>query len=110
VALSECCADVTGPKALRASMGAVFRVPLARFDEAPGRRVALVSAGGEPLTALALDGPVTFVLGSERDGLPTDVIAACDDVCSIPLAPGAESLNVSAAGAIALHELVRGRR
>src|SRR6266516_4068999 len=46
VGLSSGCADPTGPKALRASMGAVFRVPLGRFEEAPGLRVALVAQGG----------------------------------------------------------------
>src|SRR6185437_2155072 len=51
VALSEGCADPTGPKALRASMGAVFRVPLSEFDEPTGRRVALVPRGGTPLPA-----------------------------------------------------------
>src|SRR2546428_5094203 len=49
VSLSAGCADPTGQKALRASAGAVFRVPLARFDEVPGRRIALVPRGGTPL-------------------------------------------------------------
>src|SRR5204862_6553361 len=62
LALSEGCADPTGAKALRASMGAIFRVPLRRFDEAPGRRVALVPRGGEPLDQVELGGATTFVL------------------------------------------------
>jgi len=45
-----------------------------------------------------------FVLGAEREGLPDDVVASCDVVASIPLAAGAESLNVAVAGAIALYE------
>ena len=56
VALSEGCADPTGPKAVRASMGALFRVPLVPFDDAPGRRVALVAHGGEPLHEVDLSG------------------------------------------------------
>ena len=48
-----------------------------------------------------------FVLGAEREGLPEHVIAACDAAASIPLAEGSESLNVSAAGAIALYEWKR---
>jgi TrmH family RNA methyltransferase len=107
VFLSAGCADPTGPKALRASMGAIFRVPLGRFDDAPGRRIALVPRGGRPLSEVAMDGPVTFVLGAEREGLPEDVFAACDEAASIPLAAGAESLNVAAAGAIALYERMR---
>jgi TrmH family RNA methyltransferase len=110
IALSEGCADPTGPKALRASSGAVFRVPTAEFDEAPGRRVALVAHGGKPLHELALGEGTTFVLGAERDGLPDPVIAGCDESATIPLEPGAESLNVAIAGALALYESRRSRR
>jgi TrmH family RNA methyltransferase len=105
VALSDGCADPTGPKAVRASMGAIFRVPLAEFDDAPGRRVALVAHGGEPLPGIDLDGDVTFVVGAEREGLPEEVAAACDARASIELEPGAESLNVATAAALALYEL-----
>jgi TrmH family RNA methyltransferase len=108
VALSPGCADPTGPKALRASAGAVFRVPLAGFDEPSGKRVALVSHGGTPLARLDTGVPVTYVLGAERDGLPDDLVAACDETATIPLAEGAESLNVAVAAAIALYEHRRG--
>jgi TrmH family RNA methyltransferase len=104
VALSPGCADPTGPKALRASMGSLFRVPLAGFDEAPGPRIALVPREGRPLAELDVGERVTFVLGAERMGLPHDVVANCDEVASVPIAAGAESLNVAAAGAIALYE------
>lgn len=109
VALSPGCADPTSPKALRASMGALFRVPLADFDEAPGRRVALVPRGGTPLPELALEGEVVLVLGAEREGLPEDLVAACDERATIPLPGSAESLNVAMAGTIALYELARRR-
>jgi TrmH family RNA methyltransferase len=111
VALSEGSADPTGPKAIRASMGAVFRVPVVGFDdEAPGRRVALVAHGGSPLERLELAGPTTFVLGAEREGLPENVLATCEERATIPLATDAESLNVALAGAIALYELSRRRK
>jgi RNA methyltransferase, TrmH family len=105
VELSPGCADPTGPKALRASAGAVFRVPL---GEAAGRRIGLVAHGGRPLRELDLTGgPIVFVLGSEREGLPEDVLARCDDVATIPISGSADSLNVAAAGAIALYEWSR---
>jgi TrmH family RNA methyltransferase len=107
VALSPGCADPTGPKALRASMGSLFRVPLAGFDESPAPRIALVPRDGRPLAELDLGERVTFVLGSERAGLPDDVVAGCDEVASIPIAAGAESLNVGVAGALALYERAR---
>jgi TrmH family RNA methyltransferase len=95
---------VTGPKALRASAGAVFRVPVAGFDEPSGRRVALVPEGGTPLSRIDPGVPVTYVLGAEREGLPDDVVAACDETATIPIAPTSESLNVAAAGTITLYE------
>ena len=71
VALSAGCADPTGPKALRGSMGAIFRVPLGRFDERPARGSRSSPRGGEPLAELELGERTTFVLGAEREGLPT---------------------------------------
>ena len=110
VALSSGCADPTGSKALRASAGSIFRVPTAPFDDAPGRRVALVAHGGTPLHELDLADGTTFILGAEREGLPQDVVAMCDESATIPLASGAESLNVAIAGALALYEARRRRR
>jgi tRNA G18 (ribose-2'-O)-methylase SpoU len=50
---------------------------------------------------------MTFVLGSEREGLPASLVTTCHLVGTIPLPGDAESLNVAAAGAIALYELSR---
>jgi TrmH family RNA methyltransferase len=107
VALSPGCADLTGPKALRASMGAAFRVPVSGFDAPAGRRVALVAHGGIPLPELDLEGDVVFVLGAERDGLPKDVLQRCDVLASIPQSGDIESLNVAMAGTVALYERAR---
>lgn len=109
VALSDGCADPLGPKAVRASAGAIFRVPLVPWDGG-GPRVALVAREGMPLAEVELHEPLTFVLGSERGGLPTEVVEACDAVATIPTTGEAESLNVAAAGAIALYELSRRKR
>src|SRR4051812_37392875 len=78
VALGPGSADPFGHKAVRASMGALFSVPVARVrsvEELPGRRIALVARAGEPLHALA-GGEVSVVIGAEREGLPDDVVAA----------------------------------
>jgi TrmH family RNA methyltransferase len=104
VALSPGCADPTSPKALRATAGSIWRVPLGTWDDVAGTRVALVAHGGEPLASLDLSGRVTFLLGAERDGLPEDVPRDLD--AHIPIV-GAESLNVAAAGAVALYERSR---
>ena len=104
VALSDGCADPTSPKALRASAGSIWRVPLADWDAVRGTRVGLVAHDGEPLASLPLEGRVTLLLGAEREGLPDDVERDVD--ATIPIV-GAESLNVAATGAIALYELAR---
>jgi RNA methyltransferase, TrmH family len=108
VALGPGSADPYGPHAVRASMGAVFAEPLVRADlaETPGPRAALVAHGGESLDALT--GAATLCLGAERDGLPAEVLEACDVRVTIPLRAGAESLNVAAAAAIALQRIGSG--
>ena len=104
VALSDGCADPTSPKALRASAGSIWRVPLGSWAELGGRRVALVAHGGVPLPTVDLSGRVAFLLGAERAGLPVELVR--DVEATIPIA-GAESLNVAASGAIALYERLR---
>jgi len=101
VALSDGCADPTSPKAVRASAGSLWRVPLGSWSDPAGKRVALVAHGGEELGALDLSGRLSFLLGAEREGLPVEVERDVD--ARIPIT-GAESLNVAAAGAIALYE------
>jgi RNA methyltransferase, TrmH family len=109
LALSPGCADPTGPKALRASAGAVFRVPTGRFEDAPRPWIALVPRGDAELAALEAADQATFLLGAEREGLPEDIVQRADATASIPLGPGAESLNVAVAGSIALYEWRRRR-
>jgi RNA methyltransferase, TrmH family len=106
VGVSAGCADPTSPRALRASAGAIFRVPVHGFEK-EGRCLALVAHGGTPLAEIDLAGPLTFVLGAEREGLPDEVVAACDEAATIPISAGVESLNVAAAAAIALYAAAR---
>ena len=73
VVLSEGCADPTSPKALRASAGSIWRVPLGTWDDVGGKRVALEAHGGDPLGSLELSGRITFLLGAERQGLPSSL-------------------------------------
>jgi TrmH family RNA methyltransferase len=110
VALGADCADPHSPKAVRASMGAIFSVALARVSdvgELPGERVALVADAGEPLRG-PIDGaagPITLLVGAEREGLPADILAACDRLARIPIA--SESLNAAMAATVALYEMTR---
>ena len=71
VVLSDGCADPTSPKALRASAGSIWRVPLGRVGrQSRGTRVALEAHGGEPLARSTCRDASTFLLGAEREGLP----------------------------------------
>ncbi len=106
VALGPDTADPFGPKAVRASMGAVFGVALARgVDVAalPGTKVALASGRGAPLAATDPGTETTLLIGAERVGLPEDVIEQADRVAHIPIQT--ESLNAAMAATIALYEL-----
>jgi RNA methyltransferase, TrmH family len=155
VALGPGCADPHSPKAVRASMGAIFEVALARVSdvsELPGERCALVAGSGEPIwrvgepipgagksisetrepipraekpisqvgesapeerpgtgngTAIGLESSpaLTLLVGSERVGLPEDVLQACERVAHIPIA--SESLNAAMATTVALYEMTR---
>jgi TrmH family RNA methyltransferase len=108
IVLGEGCADPLAPKAVRASMGAIFRVPIVALADAPAARgIALDARGKTPIWEADLALPVAFELGAERTGLPASIVDAADCVAAIPLAPGGESLNVAMAGAIALYELRR---
>ncbi len=103
VSLGDSSADPFSHKAVRASMGSVFSIPVVTgtsIEELPGQIVGL-SAGGEDSDLP--DGDITLVVGSEREGLTAEVEAACDLLWSIPMAGGAESLNASVAASIALY-------
>jgi RNA methyltransferase, TrmH family len=100
-------ADPFSPKAVRASMGAVFTVPLvhgAELGALPTPRVALVPGEGVALHELpAGDGEVTLLVGAEREGLPRELIAGADTVAHI--ATENHSLNATMAATLALYEL-----
>ena len=111
VVLGPGSADALSPRAVRASMGAVFAAPpvrVASVEDLPSPRIALVAHGGGPPDELA--GAGTLCLGAEREGLPDEVTDACEKLVTIPIQSGGavESLNVGAAAAIALHSIATG--
>ena len=106
-------ADPFGPKAVRASAGACYRVPvLRRADLAaaagelrPGRRlVGLAAEAGEAVGSLAGGSATALVLGSEAHGISDPEVL--DGWAHVPMPGAIESLNVAAAGAIALYALL----
>ncbi|HEX3801689.1 MAG TPA: RNA methyltransferase [Solirubrobacteraceae bacterium] len=111
VAFGAGTADPFSPKAVRASMGAIFSVPVARATPAalPGTTIALDANADRTLadvaSELSTDGEFSLLVGAERQGLPDDVIAAADHAARIPIVT--ESLNAAMAAAVALYELTR---
>ena len=111
VAVGPGSADPFSPKAVRASMGAIFSVAVAHAEPAqlPGTTLALDARAPRTLADVAAklpaDSQVSLLVGAEREGLPADVIAACDHAARIPIAT--ESLNAAIAASLALYELRR---
>jgi TrmH family RNA methyltransferase len=113
VALGPESADPFSPKAVRASMGAIFTVPVvrARVGDLPGTTIALDAGADRALAEVvgALDAAqaaaVTLLVGAEREGLPDAVLTGVDHVARIPIAT--ESLNAAMAATVALYEVSR---
>lgn len=110
VALSGGCADLYNPKTVRATMGSIFRAPIARELDTVGflaraassgfRTVAAVPQGGELPSSLPGGRSVT-VVGAEGWGLPQGVLESCGARVTLPSL--AASLNVAVAASILLH-------
>jgi RNA methyltransferase, TrmH family len=110
--------DPFGPKSVRAAAGSVVRLPVAEVDEVgdvisalTGRTiVGTVVGGGVAPESVDLSAPVALLIGSEAHGLSADVVARCDSLVTIPMAPTVESINAATAGAVVLFEAARQRR
>ncbi len=117
--LCACC-DPGNPKAQRAAMGSLLRLPLMDVEDLPaflseqqsqhGFRLLATTpdAGAQKLTTLELSGGIIAVIGNEGNGVTQQVLSICERV-TIPMGGRAESLNASMAAAITMWELVRAR-
>lgn len=117
-----CCngsVDPYNPKVVRASAGALFRVPMVT-DVEVGRALeslaahgfrcwATIPRGGTDYAVADLNGPTALLLGNEAAGLPASVLARIDGSITIPMADGTESLNVAMTAAVLCFEAARRR-
>lgn len=111
--------DVTNPKTVRASAGALFHVPVVEGcdpQEVLGvlgdlglKRIAAVAHDGERPDRVDLSGPVALIFGNEASGLPADVLEGVDARVTIPMPGRSESLNLGMAASILLYEARRQR-
>jgi TrmH family RNA methyltransferase len=109
--------DAWHPKALRTSMGSVFRIPTPRISNvgdiaselrnAGIRSIGAVSSGGDAPWAIAAEGPSALLLGSEAFGLPPGILNDLDASVTIPMPNAVDSFSVNAAAAILLYEAGR---
>ncbi len=107
------------PKCLRASAGAVLRLPMLAVRDAEEaaallaaqaiRSFAAVPEGGRSPETAALDVPAALWIGNEGAGLGADELAACEERVTIPMPGAAESLNAAVAGSLLLYEAARQR-
>lgn len=117
-------ADVYDPKAVRASTGSLFAVPVVRSPShrevvawldahrAAGRPVTVVGTdetGSRELAACPLTGPVLLLVGNETAGLSRAWRERCDEVVRIPMGGSASSLNAANAATVVLYEAARQR-
>ena len=121
-------ADIVSPKTLRAAMGATFRHPVLVLDDAAfiawarkhGVTLWAAAADGTPLHRALSEmgggkrdadarGPIAVIVGNEGAGIRPQLNALSTTRVAIPLAQGAESLNVAVAAGILLYEVLRGR-
>jgi len=119
VMLDEGSADPWGWKALRASMGGAFHLPVTRtrnpfgtlkdWQTAGVTLLAAVPRGGASIYDVDLTRPAVVLLGGEGPGLAPDVVDAADTRISIPMSGAVESLNAAVAAAIILYEAKRQR-
>ncbi len=112
------CADITSPKTVRASMGAVFRVPVWSTGDLVHAVETLRESGHRVLAAALSENSLCaghtplyandcIVIGNEGHGISPAVIAACSGVIRIPMTGETESLNASIAASILLWEYMR---
>jgi RNA methyltransferase, TrmH family len=105
-------------KAVRASAGSVFRLPLlcatetdamAHLRQAGVRILAATVRGAQPADLANLAGPVALIVGNEGSGVPADLIAHADGAITIPCPGSVESLNAAVAASVLLYEASRQR-
>ena len=111
--------DIYNPKALRASMGALFRLPVLTlekeelFDFFNENKINSFASTpretAKKVTEIVFDGRNAMLIGNEANGLEEDVIDKCDMAVTIPMLGRAESLNAAAAASVLIFEMVRGK-
>ncbi|MGW0944538.1 TrmH family RNA methyltransferase [Streptomyces sp. NPDC002623] len=124
VVLTDASVDLYNPKAVRASVGSLFHLPVAvgvPVEQAvaglKGAGVRILAADGagdddldDELDKGTMGGPTAWVFGNEAWGLPEETRALADAVVRVPIHGKAESLNLATAAAVCLYASARAQR
>ncbi len=117
ILLGSCC-DMLNPKALRASMGALIRIPVVIYKDAvsaielmkaQGFRVlaSVVTADATPISEVKFGDGDIIIIGNEANGIKPETAAVCNECITIPIKGRAESFNAAAAASILMWELAK---
>ncbi|MBR6761306.1 MAG: RNA methyltransferase [Oscillospiraceae bacterium] len=117
VYLYHCC-DLYNPKAIRSSMGALFRIPFSRItdislflthcqEHSLPTCAAVVDRDALPLKQYDFSDGAVVCIGNEGNGLPAEFVSECTQKLTIPMAPAANSLNAAMAAGLFLWEMSR---
>jgi len=120
VVLTKGCCDLYNPKIVRATMSAIFSVPIVTgvsskealaYFKKNGYKIAAgaLTEKSENIFSADLSGKFAFIIGNEANGVKEETLALCDGILKIPMEADAESLNASVAGGIMVYEHFRQR-
>ncbi|MDO4460133.1 MAG: RNA methyltransferase [Clostridia bacterium] len=118
VLLVGACCDITSPKVLRGSMGAVYRLNFIKLETPEELHAMLVKDGVKlygavpsdkalKITEMSFDDKTTVAIGNEGNGLTEEFKSVCDNLVTIPMLGRAESLNAATASAIIMWEMTK---
>ena len=119
ILMNRDCVDVYSPKVVRATMGAMFRMPFMVTDDLPAE-IKRMKSQGVQIYAAHLKGtknhwefdyhqPTAFMIGNEGNGLQDEIAALADMYLRIPMMGQTESLNAGVAASVLMYETLRQR-
>lgn len=119
VMLNREAADTYSPKTIRATMGSIFQIPffldisaeeiISWASQNKFKKICAEAHAAEPVWSADLSGQYILFLGSERQGVPEELLSAADQTIQIPQIGDTESINVAMAGTAILYESMRQR-
>ena len=109
VIMSKGTVDIYNPKVVRATMGAIYRVPFVYLEDLE-KVIRQIQIDGAVYDAIDYEGNIGILIGNEGNGLKKETVRLADACIRIPMEGKVESLNAGTAAAILMYEVYRQRR